>query len=57
MSRPPIVASTRPDAAGFAARLAARAERIARAHAARLRMAQAARWRNARLLWPLFTED
>ena len=41
----------------FAARLAARAERLARAHAiARLRGGRADpwRWRSPALLWPLF---
>ncbi|BBC71598.1 conserved hypothetical protein [Altererythrobacter sp. B11] len=45
-----------PDRAGFAARIAARARTLAAAHAEaalRARRADPARWRMARLLWPL----
>jgi len=45
---------------GLAARLAARAERLARGQAeARLRARRRdpLRWRLPRLLWPLFTKD
>lgn len=45
---------------GFAARLARRAEALAQAaaeNALRARRADPARWRQARLLWPLFSRD
>ncbi|HEY8604994.1 hypothetical protein [Tsuneonella suprasediminis] len=67
-ARPPLSASVEPAATDFATRLARRAARIARAHTranaqanAQARNADptrhAARWRDAALLWPLFTED
>lgn len=52
-----IAARTR-DAAGFAARIAARARRLAEArreHLLREKRADPLRWRMPRLLWPLFT--
>ncbi len=55
-----IQANVSPDAKGFAARLAARAATLAKAHGEsllRARRNDAARWRSARLLWPLFTKD
>lgn len=45
--------------AGFAARLQAQAELIGSAHAEESRLARtdpAARWRQAKLLWPRFTQ-
>ncbi|QZH76367.1 MAG: hypothetical protein JY451_07485 [Erythrobacter sp.] len=45
---------------GFAARLARRAQVLAQAaaeSALRARRADPARWRKARLLWPLFSRD
>jgi len=45
---------------GFAARLADRARLLAKAGAEnrlRARRSDGARWRNARLLWPLFSRD
>jgi len=53
-----IEAEAKPERAGFAARLARRAETLARAHgenAARARRRDPWRWRLTRLLWPLFT--
>lgn len=46
-------------AAGFPRRLAGRAAALARAEAARRRAGrdEARHWRDARLLWPLFTGD
>ena len=46
--------------AGFAARLAAKAERIGQAHAearARRRRRDPLRWRLPGLLWPLFAKE
>jgi len=46
--------------AGFAARLAARAGKLAAAQAEtrhRARRGDARRWRLARLLWPLYTKE
>ena len=54
-----IAASTRASG-GIAARLAAQARALADAAAesrARARRADTARWRDARLLWPLATKD
>lgn len=51
-----MIAATLPPAAGFAARLAGQARQLAEAHAQerlRARRADPARWRDARLLWPL----
>lgn len=44
---------------GFAARLSRKAAALAQAAIAsrRLTSTDPARWRNARLLWPLFTKD
>ncbi len=53
-----ITASARTSAAGFIARLTGRAETIAAARGEtilRERQQDPWRWRNARLLWPLFT--
>ncbi|ROT96644.1 hypothetical protein EB810_01435 [Altererythrobacter sp. FM1] len=62
--RPPLSASVQPAATDFATLLARRAARIARAHTRTNTQARnanpthrAARWRDAALLWPLFTED
>ena len=60
--RPPLFASVQPAATDFATRLARRAARIARAHtratqAESTAQDRAPRWRDAALLWPLFTED
>ncbi len=55
-----MISARAPDAKGLAARLAARAAAIARAHGeSRLRRlrADAVRWRKPGLLWPLFTKD
>lgn len=54
-----IAAKTEPAAAGFAARLARKAAALAEARAEdRLRAARAdpSRWRQPRLLWPLFAK-
>jgi len=68
-ARPPLSASVEPAAADFTTRLAQRAARLTLAHARARTRAQAnahtrndaasraARWRDAALLWPLFTED
>ncbi|MGN6499190.1 MAG: hypothetical protein ACTHKM_03475 [Tsuneonella sp.] len=51
-----ITADAHPPAASFAARLAAKAAKLAAARAEERRLAGAAdprRWRSARLLWPL----
>ena len=54
-----IAAETRPDFAALAARLAAKARILAQAQAERnvlARRSDPARWRQAGLLWPLFTK-
>lgn len=54
-----MIAATLPAAQAFAARMAARAGLLAMARAEDLRRARAAdpaRWRMARLLWPLITK-
>ena len=55
-----MIEATTKARASFAARLARRARLLAEASAeARLRSRRgdSARWRNARLLWPLFSRD
>jgi len=55
-----IAASISRRSSALAARLARKAEALARAHAASRLLARRGdprRWRSARLLWPLFTKD
>ena len=57
MSGDLLRAEASPSRSAFAARLAAKARRLALAHAEnrlRARRKDGARWRQARLLWPLF---
>lgn len=66
-ARPPLSASVEPAATDFTTRLAQRAARLAlartraraqaHAHTRNDAASRAARWRDAALLWPLFTED
>jgi hypothetical protein len=55
-----MITARSPSPTGFADRLARRAQVLARAaaeNALRARRRDAARWRNAILLWPLFSRD
>lgn len=55
-----MIAASASEARGLAARLAAKAGRLARAYGEnRLRVLRSdpARWRKPGLLWPLFTKD
>ena len=51
-----IEAETRPAPTPFTARLTARAAALAQARAQEQRGTAPARWRDAKLLWPLFTK-
>ncbi|WP_169053562.1 hypothetical protein [Alteraurantiacibacter aquimixticola] len=55
-----MIAASSAHLGSLAARLSARAERLARAHAEmrlRRRKGDPSRWRKPGLLWPLFTKD
>ncbi|GAA0269943.1 hypothetical protein GCM10009127_07450 [Alteraurantiacibacter aestuarii] len=57
---PDMIAARITDTSGFAKALVEKATALARAHAQnqlRASRADPARWRNPRLLWPLFTKD